>query len=130
MVYSSIGLEQMPSDVRDTVTARSIRWLTENIVVGTKDNEAIQPMTYSLQQNYPNPFNPTTKIKYSIPEASQVSLKVYDILGNEVASLVNQEKQAGTYEVQFNASSLSSGVYFYKIKSGSFIQTRKMIVLK
>lgn len=130
VVYSSVGLEQMPAEVRDTVTARSIRWLMENVVVGTEDNAAVQPKTYSLEQNYPNPFNPTTKIKYSIPEASQISLKIYDVLGNEVAQLVNQEKPAGSYEVEFNASSLSSGVYFYKLKSGSFIQTKKMIVLK
>ncbi len=94
------------------------------------EDAAALPSGFILAQNYPNPFNPTTKIKYSIPEVSQTSLKVYDILGNEVAALVNQEKPAGTYEVEFNASSLSSGVYFYKLKSGSFISTKKMIVLK
>ncbi len=131
VVYSSVGLEQMPAIVRDSVTARSIRWLMENVVVGTnQDGFEIQPGTYSLGQNYPNPFNPTTRIKYSIPEASHTSLKIYDILGNEVADLVNQDKQAGTYQVEFNAASLSSGVYFYKLTSGSFIQTKKMIVLK
>ena len=130
VVYSTVGLEQIPYVTRDTIIARSIRWLMENVVVGNKDTRKIQPRTYSLEQNYPNPFNPTTRIKYSIPQASQTSLKIYDILGNEVAELVNQEKPAGTYEVEFNASSLSSGVYFYKLKSGSFIQTKKMVILK
>ncbi len=130
VVYFSFGFEQISNqDARDTLIARSVRWLMDGVAVGVKDNQN-SISTFNLQQNYPNPFNPTTKIKYSIPEASLVSLKVYDILGNEVASLVNQEKQAGTYEVQFNATSLSSGVYLYKIKSGSFVQTKKMIVLK
>lgn len=130
VVYSGIGLEQMPPDVRDTVTARSIRWLMENVVVGTESNTGNSPISFSLDQNYPNPFNPTTKIKYSIPAASPTTLKVYDVLGNEIATLVNGEKQAGTYEVNFNAASVASGVYFYKLQSGTFVQTRKMIVLK
>ncbi len=130
VVYSSIGLEQMPAEVRDTVTARSIRWLMENVVVGNNPGSDISPVSFSLEQNYPNPFNPTTKIKYSIPAASKTKLVVYDVLGNEVAVLFNGEKPAGIFEVNFNAASLSSGVYFYKLQSGSFVQTRKMIVLK
>ena len=102
----------------------------ENVVVGNEENTGNQPNTFSLDQNYPNPFNPTTKIKYSIPSASRTTLKVYDILGMEVATLVNSEKPAGTYEVTFNAALLSSGVYFYKLQSGGFLQTRKMIILK
>ena len=90
---------------------------------------------YKLEQNYPNPFNPSTKIKYSIPSAGtqravSVQLKVYDILGNEVATLVNEEKPAGNYEVQFNGSKLSNGVYFYRIQADSFTETKKMMVLK
>jgi hypothetical protein len=130
VVYSSVGLEQMPAVVRDSITARSIRWLMENVVVGTDRSTNNQPGSFSLEQNYPNPFNPTTKIKYALPKASHTTLKVYDVLGNEVATLVNNEKQAGSYEVEFNASALSSGVYFYKLQSGGFIQTKKMIVLK
>ncbi len=91
--------------------------------------------TYKLEQNYPNPFNPTTRIHYSIPsnvksEMSNVTLKVYDVLGNEMATLVNEEKDAGNYEVEWNAEKLSSGVYFYQLKAGSFIDTRKMILLR
>ena len=85
---------------------------------------------YSLAQNFPNPFNPSTTIRYQIPQDGIVTLKIYDILGSEVATLVNEEKLAGKYEVNFNASSLASGVYIYKIQSGSFINSKKMILLK
>ena len=95
------------------------------------------PKEFVLYQNYPNPFNPTTKIKYSIPSVEpghalslQVSLKVYDVLGNAVATLVNEEKQPGEYEIDFDASKLSSGVYFYQLKAGSFVQTNKMILMR
>jgi hypothetical protein len=86
--------------------------------------------TYYLSDAYPNPFNPSTTIRYRIPEAGLVTLKVYDVLGREVATLVNEEKLTGSYEVEFDGSNLSSGVYFYQLKAGSFIQTRKMICLK
>jgi len=88
------------------------------------------PEKYLLSQNYPNPFNPSTGINYSIPKNSFVSVKVYDVLGNEVAVLVNKEKPAGNYSVEFNANNLSSGVYFYRIQAGSFIQTKKMLLIK
>jgi hypothetical protein len=90
----------------------------------------LSPNSYNLAQNYPNPFNPTTTIKYSIPESGNVSLKVYDILGNEVASLVNEEKVQGVYSVTFDASRLSSGVYFYKIRAGNYFETKKMLLIK
>jgi hypothetical protein len=88
------------------------------------------PEKFSLEQNYPNPFNPTTRISYSIPSPAYISLKVYDMLGNEVVTLVNEERLAGNYTVTFNASSLSSGTYFYKLQAGSFIETKKMLLLK
>ena len=87
-------------------------------------------ITYSLSHNYPNPFNPSTNIRYSISNKTNVVIKVYDILGNEISTLVKGEKPAGTYELTFNAAYLSSGVYFYQIKAGSFIATRKMILLR
>ena len=87
-------------------------------------------MGFYLFQNYPNPFNPTTKMDYSIPRASFVTLKVYDILGREVATLVNEEKPAGNYEVEFNGKGLSSGVYFYRIQAGNFVSTKKLVLLK
>jgi hypothetical protein len=90
------------------------------------------PQTYSLSQNYPNPFNPSTRIQYSVVSNQNVNLKVYDVLGNEVAILVNEEKQPGTYEVEFSGqnSVISNGVYFYQLRAGDFIQTKKMIILK
>lgn len=92
--------------------------------------KSIQPKEYYLSQNYPNPFNPSTKIKYSVVNAGMVSLKIYDILGIEVSTLVNEEKPAGTYEINFNASSLASGVYFYRLEAGGFSQTKKLLLLK
>jgi len=88
------------------------------------------PLEYSLEQNYPNPFNPTTTISYSIPADNFVTIKLYDVLGNEVITLVNEQKQAGRYEMLFNASNIASGVYYYQINSGTFAQTRKLMLLK
>lgn len=130
VVYMSTGLEQITElAIRDTIAVRSLRWLSENVVVGV-DEETNQPTQFVLDQNYPNPFNPTTKISFSISEKSFTTLKIYDILGNEVASLLYEEKPAGRYEIQFDASSLSSGVYLYKLQSNNLVQTRKMILLK
>ncbi|HEX2868560.1 MAG TPA: T9SS type A sorting domain-containing protein [Ignavibacteriales bacterium] len=94
------------------------------------DGEDTNPQSYQLSQNYPNPFNPSTVIKYSIPENSFVSIKVYDILGKEVATLVNEEKSQGSYEVQFDAGKLTSGMYIYQIKANNFVEVKKMIVEK
>lgn len=92
--------------------------------------EAINPTGFSIEQNFPNPFNPSTSIEYTVPSNEYVNLKVYDVLGNEVAQLVNEKKDAGRYRVNFDASSLSSGIYFYKIQAGSFNQVRKMMLVK
>ncbi len=90
------------------------------------------PTRFKMEQNYPNPFNPTTTIKYEIPKAAYVTLKVYDTIGNEVEELVNEEQQAGNYKVQFSIGSrqLASGIYFYQIRAGSHVQTKKMLLLK
>jgi hypothetical protein len=85
---------------------------------------------FDLEQNYPNPFNPTTKIKYQIPELSFVTFKIYDVLGNEIVTLVNEEKPAGTYEVEFDGTKLPSGIYFYRMQALNFVETKKMILLK
>jgi hypothetical protein len=89
-----------------------------------------QVMGFRLSQNYPNPFNPATKINYSLPKQGFVSLKVFDIAGKEVATLVSGVKQAGEYNIDFNASELTSGIYFYTIKAGDFLETRKMLLIK
>ena len=93
------------------------------------------PTEYKLEQNFPNPFNPATKIRYSIPsnvnrEISNVILKVYDVLGNEVTTLVNEQKEPGYYEVDFNASQFASGVFIYRLQSGSYVSSKKMMMLK
>ena len=85
---------------------------------------------FVLEQNYPNPFNPTTNIKFQIAISGFVSLKVYSILGSEIATLVNEEKLAGNYEIEFSATDLPSGIYFYQLQTGEFIQTMKMVYLK
>ncbi|MCX6175547.1 MAG: ice-binding family protein [Ignavibacteriales bacterium] len=94
----------------------------------------VMPQTFSLDQNYPNPFNPSTKIQYTIGNAGLVSLKVYDVLGHEVVTLVNSNQEAGSYTVPFNTSeaklNLSSGVYFYRLETGSFVSTKKLILMK
>lgn len=99
------------------------------MITSVEDQNDI-PISFNLSQNYPNPFNPSTKINYSITEFSQVALKIYDVLGTEVATLVNEEKPAGNYEVNFNASQLSSGIYFYKLQAGNFVSTKKMLLIK
>jgi hypothetical protein len=101
-------------------------------------SDDIVPEAYSLEQNYPNPFNPSTKIRYSIPiiiysetnQSTQITLKVYDVLGNEVATLVNEEKSAGSYEVKFDTAGLSSGIYFYKMQAGDYVEIKKMVLVK
>jgi hypothetical protein len=106
----------------------------DTTLTGIDDEENPVASEFKLEQNYPNPFNPSTVISYRLPVTSNVILKVYDILGNEIATLVNEEKSAGDYEVEFNTSSIdrqtSSGIYFYQLKAGSFVQTKKMILLK
>ncbi|MCU0344752.1 MAG: T9SS type A sorting domain-containing protein [Ignavibacteriaceae bacterium] len=104
------------------------------------ETEVTVPSGFKLEQNYPNPFNPATKIKYTIPQTSQIQIKVFDVLGNEIATLVDEYKPAGKYEVEFsakggsasggNAYNLPSGVYFYKLKAGSFVETKKMILIR
>jgi hypothetical protein len=85
---------------------------------------------YILNQNYPNPFNPSTVITYSIPEASTVTLAVYNVLGKLITTLVNEKQEAGSYSVNFNAAELSNGIYFYRMQTGNFVRTNKMLLLK
>lgn len=110
-----------------------LNWLDQNMVGGPSSvEEEFSPAGFSLEQNFPNPFNPVTTIKFVIPhEVSKlVTLKVYDLLGNEVATLVNEEKSAGIYNVNFNASNLSSGIYYYKLTAGNNSSVKKMILLR
>lgn len=97
---------------------------------GVQGNASPLPGTYTLEQNYPNPFNPTTIISYSIPTRSYVTLAVFNMLGQKVADLVNGDKDAGAYAVTFDGTGLASGVYLYRIQAGSFVQSRKLVILK
>ncbi len=102
----------------------------DETVTSVKNSTYTEVSKFQLSQNHPNPFNPTTTIKYQIPELSFVTLKVYDVLGNEIATLVNEEKPIGSYEVEFNATSLPSGIYFYKLQAGDFVEIKKMVLMK
>ncbi len=107
------------------------------VVTQATEQQDLLPVIFEMFQNYPNPFNPTTTIKYSIPASLNPSqgvtltqLKIFDILGREVATLVNEAKAPGNYEVNFDAINLASGVYFYRLQAGSFVQTKKMMLMK
>ena len=99
-------------------------------VVGIDDENYILPDKYLLYQSFPNPFNPSTTIKYSVPNSDIVNIKVYDILGKEVATLLNEYKSPGSYIVEFDGSKFASGVYFYQLKAGNYLDTKKMILMK
>jgi len=119
-------------------------WLQKQVVTDLAQDKSYDITSYKLMQNYPNPFNPTTKIKFTIPTSTLnpspyqregnrerlITLKVYDVLGNEVATLVNEEKPAGNYEVEFDGSKLTSGIYFYRLQAIDFNQTKKMVLIK
>jgi Secretion system C-terminal sorting domain len=130
VVYFGFGLEQVADQaVVDSLVVRSINWLMNGVVLNTP-NEDLIAESYKLDQNYPNPFNPATTISYSIPKESNVSLIVYDIMGKQVAELVNSKQAAGSYRVGFDATKFASGTYFYKLTTGDFISVKKMILLK
>ncbi|HEX2866761.1 MAG TPA: carboxypeptidase regulatory-like domain-containing protein [Ignavibacteriales bacterium] len=120
--YASVTSDNVTPVVSFTMEAASVSSASE-------DNGAV-PSAYSLKQNYPNPFNPSTTISFSIPEKARVTLKIYNILGSEVASIMNEEKPAGKYSVVFNAGSLPSGIYFYTLSSGKYSVTKKLVLLK
>ena len=102
----------------------------DGIITNVDIENSNVPTKYQLSQNYPNPFNPTTTISYSIPQNAFVSITIYDLLGRVVKTLVNESKSAGSYNINFNASGISSGIYYYTIKANSFIETKKLVVLK
>jgi hypothetical protein len=102
--------------------------MTDLVSVGNEKTET--PSKYALHQNYPNPFNPATRISFSIPKQEFVTLKVYNSLGKEIETLVNKKLNAGNYDINFNAGSLPSGVYFYRLITESYSETKKMIILK
>ncbi len=144
LIGSPVAVEYLGEDFKTITTSFPLYMMKENdaksflayiveekLGLTTDVTEDLQvPTKYSLSQNYPNPFNPSTVISYQISVNSKVTLKIYDVLGREVAVLVNEYQPAGNYEVEFNAKGLSSGVYYYRIESGNFSDTKKMILLK
>jgi hypothetical protein len=104
--------------------------VTEGQPLGVEFSSGNIPIKFSLGQNYPNPFNPVTKIKYEVHKSGDVKLVVYDVMGREVQTLVNEKLQPGTYEVSFDGSAINSGIYLYKIISGGYSETKKMILIK
>jgi hypothetical protein len=118
---------QIKSDSSNTITYQRVEGASWE-KSGTGMTKTLY--TYSLAQNYPNPFNPSTTIEYSLERDGNVEIEILDILGRRVTTLVNENQQRGIHSVTFNASNLSSGIYFYKIKSGKFVETKKMLFLK
>lgn len=133
LILMGFGFEAIHTDtMRRAVMQRVIGYLDGSIVVGVdndKPNSPI-PVDFVLKQNYPNPFNPTTTIGFSIPQFSFVTLKVYNLLGQELVTLVNEQKSPGNYKVEWNANGLPSGMYFYRLTTKDFTQTKKMLLLK
>ena len=157
-LYSDVYFHMGSSVIRNTFTANNVGIYfksTDTHSIGYSSKDSIQLIGYTnngiligdsiltnvsnpnqinfsfnLNQNYPNPFNPNTIITYQIPNTEFVTLKVYDILGREIATLVNEEKPAGSYEVQFSGNGLTSGIYFYQLKTSTFVETKKMILVK
>ena len=120
-------------DVRITDPDGEVLEFTIVLAIGmVTSNEDLteEPKSFTLQQNYPNPFNPSTHIQYSLPEATQVRLEVFNNVGQKVATLVNARQSAGEYTVRFDASGVSSGIYLYKITTPAFSQTKKMLLIK
>lgn len=130
--YSLTGITQTQNN--DSIVIRAAHF---SVIVGSEDgvlsaDDASNnlPVAFNLHQNYPNPFNPSTTIKYDVPFRSDVTVKIYNVVGNLVAELVNENKDAGTYEISFNAGDIPSGVYFYELRAGTVVQSRKMILMK
>lgn len=132
---ASIDFYTLPDTTSDTYHPGTYILLDELVLDNTltdvkRSGEFSMPSAFSLSQNYPNPFNPTTLIEFAVPKKSQVSLRVYNLLGQEVKTLVDQEFQPGRYRATFDGSGLASGMYLYRIQAGSFSQTQKMLLVK
>jgi hypothetical protein len=126
----SVGIRQGSNTPTAFIDGIRVAKSWSALFTATDVEESSIPTKYELNQNYPNPFNPSTVINYQLPQAEHVTLKVYDVLGNEVATLVNAFQQAGVHNVKFANEQLSSGIYFYKLQAGSFTATKKMMLAK
>jgi hypothetical protein len=130
VAFALVAGDSSLANIQQNADAAKARWQTIAKTVGIGDNNTASPVTYQLGQNYPNPFNPRTTLQFQVPRRSFVSLKVFDLLGRELATLLNEERLAGTYKVTWDASKLPSGVYFYRLRAGDFVETKKMVLAK
>ena len=129
-VYSVIDPDNTIAEVHEDNNIGFVPLMVSGATFVEEQMKYPTPDQYTLEQNYPNPFNPSTKIRYSIPQSSNIIIKIFDILGNEIETLVNEEKPVGTYELTWNAVNLPSGIYFCHLRAGDFISTKKMVLLK
>jgi len=130
VVFTTFGFETIAlAERRELFAQRIIEWLSIPVSV-EEDQAGLLPVSFDLKQNYPNPFNPETIIEFQVLNTTPVSIKVYDLIGREIAVLVNEVKQTGTYRVSFDGENLASGVYFYKMVAGDFSSVKKMNLLK
>jgi hypothetical protein len=128
-VYSVFQFDS-PNQIKDSFNKLMDIELVNGSIGITDIEDELIPTEYALSQNYPNPFNPSTTIQYQIPRESHVTLTIYNVIGQRIVTLVDEVKQAGFYNVRWNASNCANGIYFYSIVAKDFIQTRKMILLK
>jgi hypothetical protein len=128
-IYAELDQENTITEIHED-NNKGFNIIGASSVSGIEDENYFIPDKFVLYQSYPNPFNPSTTIKYSIPNSDVVSLRVFDILGREVEILVDEYKAAGSYSIEFNASKFASGVYFYQLRSGEFVESKKMILLR
>ncbi len=129
-LFKGLAIKRLPNSMLSSGTIYLDDIQVNGIVTGIGENLADVPNSFTLDQNYPNPFNPTTVISFQLKKAARVSLRVYDVLGREVATLVNEREDVGSHAVTFNGDNLSSGVYFYRLEAGSYIATKKMLLVK
>lgn len=133
IIYASFGRSIVgeAESGNHIVSINSSKYFPVKEIISTNNNQLDNiPLEYSLQQNYPNPFNPSTNIRYEVPRKSMVNINIYNILGEKVIELVHEEKNAGFYEITWNANNLSNGVYIYTMRSGNFVDSKKLILLK
>jgi hypothetical protein len=105
-------------------------WIKEFSITDLEDLDHLLPQVFTLEQNFPNPFNPSTMINYQLPMTNEVDLSIYNLLGQKVATLVSEKQQAGHHQVEWDASGFASGVYYYRIQAGEFVDVKKMILLR
>ena len=130
-IISTIGEPIVGTSGNSVNQIQSGFWYSEDAITGVEKNDKNSaPKEFQLMQNYPNPFNPTTTIIFDLPKQSHVTIKIYNILGQEVETLINETKKPGSYQLNFNAASLASGVYIYRIQAGDFTSTKKMMLIK